>query len=175
MYKCVVRPAIMYGMETVAVTDKQVGKLEVAELKMVRWALGVTREDKIRNEYIRGTARIAKLGEKIREDKIRNEYIRGTARIAKLGEKIREARLQWYGHVKRREAEYVGRRTLEMEVPGRRKRGRPRKRWLDVVREDMESVGVVEEDVVKRGVKTHCGDPELGKPKGKEEDRTRNF
>ena len=39
-------------------------------------------------------------------------------RIAKLGEKIRGARLQWYGHVKRREVEYVGRRTLEMEVPG---------------------------------------------------------
>ena len=142
MYKCVVRPAIMYGMETVAVTDKQVGKLKVAELKMVRWALGVTREDKIRNEYIRGTAK-----------------------IAKLGEKIRGARLRWYGHVKRRrrEAEYVGRKTLEMEVPGRRKRGRPRKRWLDVVREDMESVGVVEEDVVNRGVwrkKTRCDDPE---------------
>ena len=32
-----------------------------------------------------------------------------------------------------------------------------------MVREDMESVGVVEEDVVNRGVwrkKTHCGDPE---------------
>ena len=51
MYKYVVRPAIMYRMETVVVIDKQVGKLEVAELK-VRWVLGVTREDKIRNEYI---------------------------------------------------------------------------------------------------------------------------
>ena len=84
------------------------------------------------------------------------------AKIAKLGEKIRGARLRWwYRHVKRREVEYVGRRTLEMEVPGRRKRGRPRK-WLDVVREDMESVGVVEEDVVNRGVwrkKMRCGDP----------------
>ena len=110
MYKCVVRPAIMYEMETVVVTDKQVGKLEVAELKMVRWALGVTREDKIRNEYIRGMVK-----------------------IAKLGEKIRGARLQWYRHVKRREAEYVGRSTLEMEVLRRRKRGRLRKRWLDVV------------------------------------------
>ena len=52
--------------------------------------------------------------------------------------------------MKRREAEYVGRRTLEMEVPGRTKRGRPRKRWLDVMWEDMESVGVVKEDVVNR-------------------------
>ena len=50
MYKSVVRP---------------VGKIEVAELKMVRWALGVTRKDKIRNEYMRGTAKIAKLGDKL--------------------------------------------------------------------------------------------------------------
>ena len=42
MYKSVVRPAMLYGMETVAVTEKQVGKIEVAELKMVRWALGMT-------------------------------------------------------------------------------------------------------------------------------------
>ena len=45
-------------------TERQMGKMEVAELKMVRWALGVTRKDKIRNEYVRGTAKIAKLGEK---------------------------------------------------------------------------------------------------------------
>ena len=36
MYKSVVRPAMLYGMETVAVTKRQVGKMEVAELKMVR-------------------------------------------------------------------------------------------------------------------------------------------
>ena len=53
MYKSVVRPAMLYGMETVAVTERQVGKMEVAELKMVRWALGVTRKDKIRSKYVR--------------------------------------------------------------------------------------------------------------------------
>ena len=31
--------------------------MEVAELKMLRFALGVTRMDKIRNEYIRGTTK----------------------------------------------------------------------------------------------------------------------
>ena len=49
MYKSVVRPAMLHGMETVAVTKRQVRKMEVAELKMVRWALGVTRKDKITN------------------------------------------------------------------------------------------------------------------------------
>ena len=45
MYKSVVRPAMFYGMQTVAVTERQVGKVELAELKMVRWALGVTRKE----------------------------------------------------------------------------------------------------------------------------------
>ena len=35
--------------------------MEVAELKMMRWALGVTRKDKIKKEYVRGMAKIAKL------------------------------------------------------------------------------------------------------------------
>ena len=36
MYKIVVRPTMLYGMETVAVTERQVGKMKLAELKMVR-------------------------------------------------------------------------------------------------------------------------------------------
>ena len=65
MYKSVVRSTMLYEMETVAVMERQMGKMEVAELKMVRWALGVTRKEKIRNEYVRGTAKIAKLGDKL--------------------------------------------------------------------------------------------------------------
>ena len=38
---------------------------------MVRWALGVTRKDKIRNEYVRGTAKIAKLGDKLWNARLR--------------------------------------------------------------------------------------------------------
>ena len=41
----------------VAVARKQMEKIEVAELKVLRWALGVTKLDKIRNEYLRGTAK----------------------------------------------------------------------------------------------------------------------
>ena len=125
MYKSIVKPAMLYGMETVAVTERQVGKMEVAELKMVRWALGVTRKDKIRNEYEGGTAK-----------------------TAKLGDKHRDARLRWYGHVKRREEGHVGKRMMEMAVPGRKKKGRPRRRWMDLARKDMERVGAKEGDEV---------------------------
>ena len=35
MYQSVVRPAMLYGIDTVATTEKRVGKMEVAELKIV--------------------------------------------------------------------------------------------------------------------------------------------
>ena len=63
-----------------------------------------------------------------RKDKIRNDYMRGTAKIANLGDKLWDAKLRWYGHVKRREESYVGKRMMEMAVPGRSKRERPRRR-----------------------------------------------
>lgn len=47
IYKTVVRPAMLYGMETVPLTKKQEAELEVVELKMLRFNLGVKRMDKI--------------------------------------------------------------------------------------------------------------------------------
>ena len=99
-YSSVVRPTMVYGFGTVAVTKKQVEEMEVAEMKMLRFAMGVTRKDKIRNEYIRGTVK-----------------------IERLGMKMREGRLRWYGHVIRRDQEYIARRVIEMELPEKRKRG----------------------------------------------------
>ena len=124
-----VRPAMVYGLETVAVTKKQAEEMEVAEMKMLRFAMGMTRKDKIRNEYIRGTVI-----------------------IERLGMKMREGRLRLYGHVMRRDQEYAGRKMMEMELPGKRKRGRPKRRFLDVVKEDMGEVGAKETDVEDRTV-----------------------
>ena len=53
VYSSVVRPAMVYGLETVAITKRQVEEIKVAEMKMLRFAMGVTRKDKIKNEYIR--------------------------------------------------------------------------------------------------------------------------
>ena len=104
---------MVYGLETVAVTKKQVEEMEVAEMKMLRFAMGVTRKDKIRNKYIRGTVKVERLGMKMKEG------------------------LRWYGHVMKRDQEYVGKKIIEMELPGKRKRERPKRRFLDVVKEDM--------------------------------------
>ncbi|KAK3512437.1 hypothetical protein QTP70_009855 [Hemibagrus guttatus] len=125
VYRTVVRPAMLYGLETVSLRKRQESELEVAELKMLRFSLGVTRLDRIRNEYIRGTAH-----------------------VGRLGDKVREARLRWFGHVQRRESEYIGGRMLDMELPGRRQRGRPKRRYVDGINEDMKLVGASVEEAV---------------------------
>ena len=42
VYRVAVRPAMLYGLETVALTKRQEAEMEVAELKMLQFALGVT-------------------------------------------------------------------------------------------------------------------------------------
>ena len=113
--------------------------MEVAEMKMLKFAMGVTRKDKIKNEHIRSTVR-----------------------VERLGMKVWEGRLRWYGHVMRRNQEYVGRKMMEMELPGKRKRGRPKRRFLDVVKKDMKEVGVKEMDIEDRKMwrmMIRCGHP----------------
>ena len=85
-----------------------------------------------------------------RKDKIRNEHIKSTVKVERLGMKMREGRLRWYGHVMRRDQEYVGRKKMEMELPRKRRIGRPKRRFLDVVKEDMKEVGEKETDIQDR-------------------------
>ncbi|XP_068168749.1 uncharacterized protein [Antennarius striatus] len=49
----------MDGLETVVLNRRQEAKLVVEEMKMLRFFLGVTRLDRIRNEFIRGTAKLS--------------------------------------------------------------------------------------------------------------------
>ena len=50
----------------------------------------------------------------------------------------------------RRDQECVGRKMMEMELSGKRKRGRPKRRFLDLVKEDMEEVDAKETDIEDR-------------------------
>ena len=127
VYNTAVRPAMLYGMETVALTRRQEAELEVAELRMLRFAMGVTRLDKIKNTHVRGTAN-----------------------VVRIGKKVRETRLRWYGHVLRRNAEYVGKRVIGMDLPGKRRRGRSLRRYMDVVKDDLKVVGATEKDTEDR-------------------------
>ena len=50
----------------------------------------------------------------------------------------------------RRDQEYVERRVNKMELLGIRKRGRPKRKFQDVGKEDMGKVGTTEKDIENR-------------------------
>ena len=141
VYRTVVRPAMLYGAETWATTKRQESRIEVNEMRMLRWMCGVTRKDKIRNEHIRGTTK-----------------------VVQASRKITERRLKWYGHVMRMEEDHVVRRVMTKAIPGKRNRGRPKTRWKDVCKRDMQTVGLREGDEGDRAywketIDNHSGDP----------------
>ena len=86
---------------------------------MLRWTIGVSRQDHTRNEEIR---RILHL--------------------SLIDEVMRSGRLRWVGHVHRRDANNVARRVMDLAIPGTRRRGRPKKIWHHHIKEDMTGVCV---------------------------------
>ena len=70
MYSTAVRPAMLYITELLDMTKIQEEELKVAELRMLKFAMGLTRMDKIRNEYIRGSAVVERIG-KLKEWRLR--------------------------------------------------------------------------------------------------------
>ena len=119
VYKTVVRPALLHGAETWATTRGQEARLEVYEMRMLRWMCGVTRRDKIRNKHIRVTTI-----------------------VVQASKKITEKRLKWYGHVSRMKEEHIVRIMLDVDIPGKRRRERPTLRWKDAYKRDMTEVGL---------------------------------
>ncbi|VDP11972.1 unnamed protein product [Heligmosomoides polygyrus] len=119
IYKTVMRPVAMYGAECWPAIKEVETRLSVMETNMLRWTAGVTRMDRIRNDAIR-----QKFG------------------VAPIADKIREARLRWYGHVLRGKEDSVRKIDLELDMSGKRPRGRPKQRWSDTLHMDMKVTGV---------------------------------
>ena len=59
-------------------------------------------------------------------DRMRNGRIGETVTVLEVSLQTQRRRLQWFGHVKWREEDYMGVRVVEMDVKGRRGRGRDR-------------------------------------------------
>ena len=146
---------MLYGAETWATTKKQENRIEVTEMRMLRWMCGVTRKDKIRNEHIRGTTR-----------------------VAQASKKITERRLNWYEHVMRRDGEHILRKVLRADFRytrekeerttenkmERRVSTRFEKYWTESGRGDGQG------DVEKKDHQVYRRPYMMGKARGKEEE-----
>ncbi|KAK9101124.1 hypothetical protein Scep_024554 [Stephania cephalantha] len=66
-YRTAIRPAMLYGSECWVVKQQQLHKMNVAEMRMLRWMCGKTRKDRIRNIEIQRQVGVAPIDTKIRK------------------------------------------------------------------------------------------------------------
>ena len=102
LYRTVARPAMVYGSECWSLRKPEEQRLHTTEMKMLRWSQGKTRKDRIKNETIRGNAK-----------------------VSPTNSVLTQKRQSWYGHVMRREETHITRITLRTKETGTRPRGCP--------------------------------------------------
>ena len=124
--KVSVRSCMLYGSETWPLKREEEAKLERNEMKMIRWMVGVKVTDRVRNTDLR-----KRLG------------------LEELQIILRKRRLRWFGHVERREGEWV-KECMKINVSGKTPRGRPKKTWWEIVEKDMKMAGLKREDARDR-------------------------
>jgi exonuclease III len=127
IYKTAIRPALLYGNETLPMTGTQADKFSSCEMRMIRYCMGISLEEHRRNEDI------------TRE-----------VRVMPIKDVMRKRRLEWFGHVRRREEKEDIRRVSEMRIEGSRGRGRPKQRWLDTVKNDLRWLDLDPDDTSDR-------------------------
>jgi hypothetical protein len=72
----------------------------------------------------------------------KNHELNGLIGNADIVRFIKSRRMAWLGHVTRMGGGRMSRRILEWKPVGKRIRGRPRKRWVEDVEEDIQTMGI---------------------------------
>jgi hypothetical protein len=92
---------MLYGSEWWAVDKRIKQRMNVEEIRMLRW-----------------------MSEVIKEDRITNENVRGSTGIASVVENMIKKSLRWFAHLMRREETRAIRLIMKINVNGKRGRGR---------------------------------------------------
>jgi Reverse transcriptase (RNA-dependent DNA polymerase)/Endonuclease-reverse transcriptase len=124
IYKTILRPILTYGCEAWTLTTMMRSRIQAAEMRVLRLINGVTRKDRMRNDNIRADLEVQDI----------LQY-------------IEETQLRWFGHVRRMPAGRTPQRWLQWKPRTTRPRGRPRKRWMDNIKEAVEKRGITLREV----------------------------
>src|ERR1700690_2422071 len=113
-YRMCGQRVMVYGSETWPMRGEEIRRLERAERMMIRWMCGVTLKDRCKNDELRKRLDI--------ED---------------VADVVRRGRLGWFDHLEGKDLGDWVSACRNMNVAGNMGRGRPRKRWMEVVEDDL--------------------------------------
>ena len=106
VYKAMIEPTLSYGAESWVLKEKEKQRVQAAEMRVLRKIAGVRRIDHVRNDDIK-----TQLGHE------------------GIVEQVRRRREVWKKQVE--QVVSITEMVMSGVVPGKRPRGRPRKRWTD--------------------------------------------
>ena len=124
IYKTIILPVVLYGCETWLLSLREERKLRVIENMVLRRIFG-PRRDEVTGEWRR----------------LHNEELSDLYSSPNIVRVIKSRRMRWAGYVVCMGEERGVYRVLVAKLEGRRPLGRPRRRWVDNIKMDLQEVG----------------------------------
>jgi hypothetical protein len=124
IYRTIILPVVLYGCETWSLTLREEHRLRVFENRVLRRIFG-PKGDEITGEW----------------RKLHNEELNDLCSSPNIIRVIKSRRMRWAGHVARMGEGRGAYRILVGRPEGRRLLGRPRRRWENNIKMDLQEVG----------------------------------
>ena len=120
MYEGIIEPSLLYGCEVWTLKVRERERMEAVDMNCLRNSCGLRRIDRVPNV----------------------EFRRRYGKNVNVSQRIDQGLLGWFGHVERMGDEKMAKRVYESVVRGVRRRGKPRKCWMDGVKEVLAGKGL---------------------------------
>ena len=124
IYRTIILPVVLYGCETLSLTLREEHRLRVFENMVLRGLFG-SKRDGVTGEW----------------RKLHNEELSDLYSSPNIVRVIKSRRMRWAGHVARMGEGRVVHNVLVGKPEGKRPLGRPRRRWEDNIKMDLQEVG----------------------------------
>jgi hypothetical protein len=124
IYRTIILPVVLYGFETWSLTLREERRLRVFENRVLRKVFG-PKGDKVTGEW----------------RKLHNEELNDLYPLPNIVRVVKSRRMRWAGHLARMWEDRGVHRVLVGKPEGKRPLGRPRRRWKDNIKVDLQEVG----------------------------------
>jgi len=124
IYKTIILPVVLYECETWSLTLREECRQRVFEKRVLRKVFGPKRNE-VTEEW----------------RKLHNEELNDLYSLPNIVRVVKSRRMRWAGHVARMGEDRGVHRVLVGNPEGKRPLGRPRRRWEDNIKMDLQEVG----------------------------------
>jgi hypothetical protein len=124
-YRTIILPVVLYRCEIWSLTLREERRLRVFENRVLRRVFGPKSDDEVTGEW----------------RKLHNEELNDLYSLPNIVRLVKFRRMRWAGHVARMGEDRGVHRVLVRTPEGKRSLGRPRHRWENNIKMDLQEIG----------------------------------